>query len=66
MTFNAEDARRYLEGIDYPATKEQIISPAESNGAPEELLDRIGTMGRPEYNQEEDLIVELRASPQGG
>ena len=66
MAIDAEDARQYLRGADYPANKEQIISTAESNGAPEELLDRIGTLDRPEYGEEEDVIAELRAGPQAG
>lgn len=66
MAIDAEDARQYLRGADYPANKEQIISTAENNGAPEELLDLIGTLDRPEFDQEEDVIAELRASPEGG
>ena len=63
---DAEDARQYLKGADYPANKEEIISTAENNGAPEELLDRIGSLDRPEFDQEEDVIAELRAAPQAG
>ncbi len=66
MASDAEDARQYLQGVDYPAKKEQLISTAEDNGAPEELLDMIGTMDRPEFNEEEDVIAELRAAPGAG
>ena len=66
MAFEAEDARQYLRGVDYPANKEHLISTAEDNDAPDELLDRIGTLGRPEYSEEEDVIAELRAAPGAG
>lgn len=66
MAFDAEEARQYLQGADYPANKEELIKTAESNDAPEELLDMLGTMGRPEYNEEEDVVAELRASPGAG
>lgn len=66
MAFDAEDARPYLKGAEYPANKEQLISTAEANGAPEDLLDRIGTLDRPEFSEEEDVIAELRAAPQAG
>ena len=66
MAFDPEEARQYLEGVDYPANKEEIVNTAESNDAPEELLDMLGTMDRPEYNEEEDVIAELRASPGAG
>ncbi len=66
MALDPEEARRYLEGVNYPANKEQIVNTAESNGAPEELLNMLATMARPEYNEEEDVIAELRASPGAG
>jgi hypothetical protein len=66
MAFDPEDARQYLKGVDYPANKEEIVNTAESNDAPEELLDMLGTMGRPEFTEEEDVIAELRASPGAG
>ena len=66
MAFDPEEARQYIEGVNYPANKGEIVNTAENNGAPEELLDMLGTMARPEYNEEEDVIAELRASPGAG
>ena len=66
MAFDPEEARQYIEGVNYPANKEEIVNTAENNDAPEELLDMLGTMARPEYNEEEDVIAELRASPGAG
>ncbi len=63
MAFDPEEVRQYFEGVDYPASKEGLISAAESNGAPEDLIERIGTLGRAEYSEEEDVVAELRASP---
>ena len=62
--FNAYDARQYIEYADYPASKEDLISGAESNGAPEELIERLGTLGTPEYSDPDAVIRELRAAPQ--
>lgn len=64
MAFDPEEARQYLQGVNYPANKEEIVNTAESNDAPEELLDMLGTMGRPEFTEEEGIIAELRASPE--
>ena len=63
MAFNPQDAPRYLEGVDYPASKEDLIYAAETNGAPDEL---IGTMGRPKPSGPEDVVEELRAAPGAG
>ena len=64
MDFNPEDAHQYFEGLDYPASKEDLISAAESNGAPDALVERIGTLGRAEFSSSEEVVEELRASPQ--
>jgi hypothetical protein len=64
MDFDPEDARRYFEGVDYPASKEELIDAAESNGAPDVLVERIGTLGRAEFSEPDDVVAELRASPQ--
>lgn len=66
MDFNPDDAQQYLEGVDYPASKEEILSAAESNGAPESLIGMIGTLPRPEFSSAEDVISELRAFPGAG
>ncbi len=33
--------QRYLPGVRFPAEKEQIASTAKSNGAPQELVEKI-------------------------
>jgi hypothetical protein len=64
MDFNPDETYQYFEGADYPASKEDLISAAEANGAPDWLVDRIGTLGRPEFSSSEDVVEELHASPQ--
>jgi hypothetical protein len=66
MAFNPEDASNYLEGVDYPASKEDSISAAETNEAPDELIELIGTLDRPEFSGPEDVVEELQASPSAG
>ena len=64
MDFNPDDAPQYLEGVDYPASKEEIISAAEGNGAPESLVGMLGSLSRPEYSGPEEVAEDLRAFPQ--
>ncbi len=64
MDFNPEDARQYIEDADYPASKEDLISAAESNGAPGELVERIQALSTPEFSSAEEVVSELRAFPQ--
>ncbi len=64
VDFNPDDAPQYLEGVDYPASKEEIVSTAESNGAPESLVGMLGSLSRPEYSGPEEVAEDLRAFPQ--
>jgi hypothetical protein len=64
MNFDPDDAQQYLEGVDYPASKEEVASAAEGNGAPEELVGMIQSLGTPEFSSPEEVVTELRAFPQ--
>ena len=43
MDFAPEDAREYLNGVVYPANKEELATTAESNSAPYDLVGTIQT-----------------------
>jgi hypothetical protein len=42
VEFNPDDASWYLEGVDYPASKEDLITAARDNDAPEGLIGLLG------------------------
>ena len=64
VDFNPDDAPQYLEGVNYPPRKVELISAAESNGAPESLVGMLGSLSRPEYSGPEQVAEDLRAFPQ--
>ena len=64
MEINPDDAQHYLEDADYPASKEDVVASAESNGAPEELVERIRALSTPEFSSADEVVTELRAFPQ--
>jgi hypothetical protein len=66
VDFNPDEARQYLEGVEYPASKEDLVSTAEGNGAPEELVERLHTLGRPSFSGPEEVVAELESSPTSG
>jgi hypothetical protein len=39
--FNPQDVQQYLQGVSWPADKEQVAQAAESNGAPGPLVDQL-------------------------
>ncbi len=66
VDFDPEEAKQYLEGVDYPASKEDLASVAEANGASDGLLERIRTLGRPTFSGPDEVVAELEASPRSG
>ncbi len=41
--------RKYIEGLDWPASKEDVLGAAERNGAPDDVLDKLRAMEPDEY-----------------
>jgi hypothetical protein len=64
MDFNPDDAQQYLEGVEYPASKEDVVSAAENNGAPDTMMRMLEGLSRPEFSGQEQVLEELRAFPQ--
>jgi hypothetical protein len=66
VDFDPDDAKRYIESVEYPANKDEIISAAEGNGAPESMVEAIGRLPTPEFASAEDVVADLRAVPGAG
>jgi hypothetical protein len=50
---------RYLTGVEYPATKEQLIDAAVAADAPQEALERLQQLSKEQYEGAEELEREL-------
>jgi hypothetical protein len=44
------EVQKYLSGIDYPATKDQLIEHARSRRAPQEIIDQLSSLPDDEYD----------------
>ncbi len=64
MDFDPDDAQQYLEGVDYPASKQEVVETAEQNGAPDTMIRMLEGLSRHEFSGQEELLEELRAFPQ--
>lgn len=42
--------QKYLKGIDYPATKEDLLSHAKKQGADKNVMDLLGQIADEEYD----------------
>jgi len=66
VDFDPDDARQYLEDVDYPASKGDLASAAEDSGAPDELVERLRSLGRPTFSGPDEVVAELESSPTSG
>ncbi len=54
--------QQYLQGIDSPANKEEVASGAESNGAPQNFVDRIRNAATERLNSPEEVLQTIQGS----
>jgi Protein of unknown function (DUF2795) len=55
---STQEYERYLQGIEFPASREEIASAAESNGAPQEVVQKLKNANRERF---EDPVKALQA-----
>ena len=54
-----QELRRYLEGVHFTANKEDLVSIAMSNGAPEELIEQLEDLPRSEFSDLEEVAEAI-------
>lgn len=54
-TVNPISVQKYLKGMDYPASKDELIDHAEEQGADDEVLDLLEQLPDEEYETPADV-----------
>ena len=52
--------QQFLQGVDFPAPKDEVASNAESNGAPQNLVDQIRNAATERFNSPEEVLQVVR------
>ncbi len=63
MGFDPDEGQKYLEGVDYPASKEAMLSAAQDNEAPSEMIEMIEGMPLGEFSDLDEFMNHLRSVP---
>jgi uncharacterized protein DUF2795 len=63
VDFDPDDGQKYLDGVGYPASKATLLSTAEDNGAPGEMIEMIEGLPLGEFSDLEEFMNHLRAVP---
>ncbi len=48
--------QQMLPGVDFPAQKDEIVSSLQSNGAPQELIDKVSNSGKDQFNSADEVL----------
>jgi hypothetical protein len=59
-SLNPQNMQQYLQGVNWPADKEQVAQAAESNGAPRGMLDQLRNLGDGQFSGSQELISGLQ------
>ena len=66
MGSDTEDARRYIEGADYPARAQDLIAAAQNSDAPEGVVERLEQLPTNAQFSDPDEVVEELENPEEG
>lgn len=58
--FNPGDIQKYLDGINWPAEKDEVANKAEGNGAPEGMLAQIKNLGGGKFSGPQEVVSTLQ------
>ncbi len=59
MDVNPIELQKHLKGISYPASKDDVVSTAESNGAPDEIVDALRSASQDEFSGPDQVTKAL-------
>ena len=52
--------QQYLPNLDFPASKEEVASTAQSNDAPKEVVDHIRNSGKETFNSTDEVLQAVQ------
>ncbi|HEV2126476.1 MAG TPA: DUF2795 domain-containing protein [Chloroflexota bacterium] len=60
--FNPADIQQYLQGVDWPIGKDDLVAVLQSNGAPGQLVDKIRGSDQSRFNGPQDVVSSAQGS----
>ncbi len=55
QTVNPVEVEKFLSGVDYPASKEELIRKAQDEGADENVIKTLKALQQEEFNSPKDV-----------
>jgi hypothetical protein len=61
----ADQVRTFLNALDYPASKDDVVAEAEREGAPEPVLRALRTLPLADYASREEILRSVPTVEEG-
>jgi Protein of unknown function (DUF2795) len=59
QNLNPSDAAKYLQGVNFPASAQDVISALRTNGAPNELVQKLASAGEDQFSNQGEVMSTL-------
>ena len=59
MDLNPIEVQKHLGGVDYPASKADVVAKAEENDAPQEVIEALQQMDGDQFEGPDDVMGAL-------
>lgn len=62
MSSDPAEVQKHLKGVEYPATKDDVISAADENDAPDSVIEMLQSMPGEQYDGPDEVMEALGES----
>jgi Protein of unknown function (DUF2795) len=59
---NPIEVQKHLKGMSYPASKDELVSTAEDNGADDELMEQLRGVSKTQFTGPDDVMEALKSA----
>ena len=53
---------QYLPNLDFPASKDEVVSEVQNNGAPQEVIDQLKNSSTDTFNNSQEVLETVRGN----
>jgi hypothetical protein len=57
-----EQLTQYLPNLDFPASKDEVVSEAQNNNAPQEVIDQLKNSSSDTFNNANEVLETVRGN----
>lgn len=62
MAVNPIETQKYLKGVDYPASRDQLVSTAQGNDAPDDIVEALQGMQKDSFDGPNAVVQAMKDS----